>query len=200
MGVDLKKLSHLILFVGLLPTVSLWLAGFDKYIPNLPWWIDKPTPLVIYGLLFILFDIYLWKINIFRFFGVVTVPNLEGRWEGKHVSSHKENGLNTEVPGALEIDQTFSKISFRAYFPESKSKKVIASFGNEGDNQYLYYTYDSEIAVKSKEKMKNHLGTAKVEYVESGKSKKLKGTYFNSAGNTGDMEYLFSSKQLKHDL
>lgn len=195
-SVNLNKTSHVIYFAGILPALSLGLTWtFFKLVPNPPFWLETISPVYAYLLLYALFERYCWSWKIFRVVNISCYPNLNGRWEGKLRSSHKENDNNIVVPAVLEIRQTFSKIFVRALFERSESESSITNFSDRNGDTYLYYTYDSEPNSLKTGTMQNHKGTAKLMYIGSDHS--LKGMYFNSIGNNGEMEFTFSTKVLK---
>lgn len=78
----------------------------------------------IYAILYLLFDKKLWKTKYML--KILGIPNLNGEWTGKANSSLG----NTEYTMNLKVEQTWSKISFIATFPDtnSKSESNCASF------------------------------------------------------------------------
>lgn len=188
MGVNLSKTSNVIFFAGFLPLISFFLAkGFYALFPNLPFWIETLSPLLAYGILYAIFEKYIWHWKIFKVFGIVSVPDLRGRWKGKQRSSYKENGNNVEVHSCLEISQTFSKIFVRAYYERSQSENVVANFAELNEEIYLFYTYDNEPNSLKSGTMQVHKGTVKLKYIK--KENKLIGVYFNSIGNNGEINF-----------
>ena len=124
----------------------------------------------------------------------MSVPDLRGRWKGKQRSSYKENGSNVEVPSCLEISQTFSKIFVRACYERSQSESVVANFTELNEETYLFYTYDSEPNSLKSGTMQAHKGTVKLKYIP--KENKLIGVYFNSIGNSGEIDFEFEQYDL----
>ncbi len=192
MKIDFSKTSHIVFFAALLPLLSLAMAwAFSQVVKNPPFWLETFSPLASYTLLYAIFDRYLWHFKVFKFLGVVTFPDLRGRWKGKLKSSY-----NNETPQTyLEITQRFSCIYIHAYFRASRSASVVASFTELNGKEYLFYTYDNEPNSLKKGTMQNHKGTVKIDC--SSKDKKLNGFYFNSIGNQGDIELAFEQKDLK---
>jgi len=47
---------------------------------SLPWWLDAPSSLGLYGALYTLFDKYFWRNGLVRKLGLTKIPNLTGRW------------------------------------------------------------------------------------------------------------------------
>ena len=152
------------------------------------------SPLFVAGSLYALFDRYGWRYRIFRWVGVVNVPDLNGCWKGTHRSSHIQDGKNVVVDAYLEIVQTFSKITVHAYYEKSESYGVVAGFGELGGEIYLYYIYDNEPNSLKGGGMQNHRGTVKLKCLPN--ERKLIGTYFNSIGNSGDVQLDFKNRVL----
>lgn len=196
MGVDFSKSSHLWFFGGVLPLTSWYISNqIFIFFPNWPNWLEGPSPLLIYGLLFFIFNKYLWRWGIFSALGIVWFPNINGRWSGFQTSSYKEkNGTNKQVEGRLEIKQTFSKINVKAYYKQSESESVTANFTNLNDEVYLFYSYDNDPSSLRVGTMAKHRGTVKLKKLPT--ENKIKGSYWNSLCNYGELDYEFEQKDL----
>lgn len=195
MGVNFSKSSHIVFFAIILPALS-WIITiiFFQLFPNWPNWMESPSPLFAYGLLYYLFDRCAWKLGIFRKVGVVWFPNLSGRWIGIQRSSFIKNGKNVKVNGVLEIRQSFSSVSINAYYSKSESLSVTASFSKLNGEVYLYYSFDNDPNTFKQGTMQKHRGTAKIKKLP--KSDEIIGFYWNSIGNSGDMKYRFDQSKL----
>lgn len=195
MVIDFARSSHLYFFGVVIPLFGWALSRIIFMIfPNWPFWLEGFSPLAIYSILYSIFDSYLWKIEFFRKMGIVWFPNLNGRWKGIQRSSYKERGVNVEVKGALEIKQTFSSIEVKAYYQRSDSESVSANFADLNGEVYLFYSYDNDPSTLKSGTMERHKGTAKIKYLR--KEYLLKGCYWNSVGNHGEMDYEFESLEL----
>lgn len=193
MKIDFSKNSHVLFFAGLLPIISLGIAWTcSQIVTNPPFWLETLSPLAAYGLLYSMFDRYLWHLKLFKFLGVVTFPDLRGRWKGTLRSSY--NNIETHKI-YIEITQKFSCIHIHAYFKASQSASAVASFTELNKKTYLFYTYDNEPNSLKKGTMQNHKGTVKIDC--SAKDKKLNGFYFNSICNQGDIALEFEQRGLK---
>ncbi|MBI2309634.1 hypothetical protein HYU89_01930 [Candidatus Collierbacteria bacterium] len=196
MGVDFKKTSHIILFAGVMPLLSLLIAWlFSKILPSLPYWVDTLSPIYGYGLIYLLFDRYLWRCPIFTAFGIVSIPNLNRRWKGKQRSSYQENGKNVEVKGCLEIEQTFSSVLVRGYYEKSKSESVVCAFTKLNSEIYLFYAYDNDPNTLKCGTMQQHKGSGKIRYLPA--DNRIEGFYWNSIGNQGDMFFEYETTELR---
>ena len=150
------------------------------------------------GLLFSIlniFDKYAWKWSVFRWFGIVTIPNLEGRWKGTIESSY--NGSSTHE-AILEICQTFSKIGINLYTATSESRSLIAGFSkDEGGQIRLYYLYqNTPHLIRAASTMISQQGSAVLKILKKGKL--LDGCYYNSGRerNTfGELKFEWVQKE-----
>lgn len=197
MRVDFRKGNHAFFFGVIIPLVSLFIAWLfhEAYGKQLPYWMETLSPVYFYMLIFAGFDKYAWAWPPFRWFGIVTTPDLRGRWIGEQISSYKADGeKNARIETVLEIKQTFSKLIARAFYKASDSRSALADVLEVDDEAYLFYTYDNEPNSLKTEAMKTHRGTVKLLFVPG--EKRLCGKYFNDIGNTGDMELKFESKKL----
>jgi hypothetical protein len=195
MTVNFNKPSHIFFFGIAIPLASWFISqSFFNVFQNWPTWLEGPSPFAIYGIIFFLFDKYGWQWKIFRKLGIVWFPNLNGRWKGTQQSSYIENGKNIQVDGKLEVTQTFSKICVRGYYNKSDSESIAASFAECNDQVYLFYTYDNDPSSLKTGTMQKHKGSAKIKLLPT--ENKIRGCYWNSIGNYGEMDYELEQKQL----
>lgn len=182
MGVQLSKTSHQIIFLILIPILSICLVYvvgtlLQRYIPQ-PWilFIDSVGVLGMYTIIFRLFDNSIWQLFSSGIFQIVDVPNLNGTWVGELRSSYDDNKNPYEV--RVEIIQTFSNIKVFAYFKQSWSYSIIASFHPEADKrQVLHYIYRNEPRNNAKPTMQGHYGAAKHEFIKDKES--MECSYYN---------------------
>jgi hypothetical protein len=66
---------------------------------EVPWWIDAPSVMGFYGLIYQWFDKYLW-FRKFIFVPFSSIPNLQGTWVG---AIHSSYGGGTDVPDEFYI-------------------------------------------------------------------------------------------------
>jgi len=197
MNIDLKRIPHILFFIVLLPLLSLGISFVAHQIyPDPSFWLESLTPLGAYLLLFGLFEKYFWAWQFFRKTGIVTFPDLRGRWDGQGISRFKDdNGNPVEFHAVVEIKQSFSKIVVEGFFEQSESSSVIANFYIHNGTPYLYYNYDNDPNSFRRGTMQMHRGTIKLRVLED--ESRLRGSYFNSIGNDGDFDFSFESKKLK---
>lgn len=101
------------------------------------------APFALFGSLWWLYDNHIWRFDPFvRLHGV---PNLNGTWSGSGCSDFKGlSGDPVEYEMALEITQTFTKMSCVSHFDSSESEaNMIGLVGcKDGDGRYcLEFSY-----------------------------------------------------------
>ena len=140
----------------------------------LPWWIDAPSVIGFYGLLYAIFDKYLWRWRIFRTIGVVKVPDLNGTWNGYVASSFDKHA--TKYDAILRIVQNCTRISVILETDYSKSSSLIAAIVTEDPGTVLSYEYLNEPIPNAKHTMHTHRRTARLTMQSNGKA--LEGEYY----------------------
>lgn len=142
--------------------------------------IEAPAAITIIGLVFLLYESYLWKLWPFKH--VHKVPDINGRYEGFLCSS-----FNTTVkyPFVFEIEQSLSDLRIIAYTAEESSHSVIAEIGTNNRNHWCVSNIYQDIAdpVKAKPDMKNHEGVSFMEIFEDGNM--LRGNYYSNPRDRG---------------
>lgn len=101
------------------------------------------APFALFGFLWWLYDNHIWRFCPFT--KLHGVPNLGGTWSGLGCSSFKDpSGDPVEYEMALEITQTFTKMSCVSHFDSSESEAdMIGLVGcKDGDGRYcLEFSY-----------------------------------------------------------
>lgn len=142
---------------------------------TLPWWIDAPSVIGFYGLLYAIFNKYLWRWRILRTMGVVRIPDLNGTWNGYVASSFDEHA--TKHDATFKIFQNWTRISIILETNYSKSSSLIAAIITEDPNgTVLSYEYLNEPMPNAKHTMHTHRGTARLTMQPNGKV--LEGEYY----------------------
>lgn len=130
----------------------------------------------IYAILYIWFDKKLWRMKYIK--KALGIPNLNGEWIGKAKSSL---GDNNEYTMNLKIEQTWSKISFIAIFPDtnSKSESNCASFFIEtnGDKKIGFGFVNRSREVNSQQYDGYNI-------LELDSENEISGRYFNNRDNS----------------
>jgi len=150
-----------------------WVLGSMQF--SLPWWIDAPSVIGFYSLFYTVFNKYLWRRQILRTIGVVTVPDLNGTWKGHVASSFDEYA--TKYDATIKIFQSWTGISIILESIYSKSRSLIAAIVTENSSgTILSYEYLNEPMPNTKHTMHIHRGTARLTMQPNGKS--FEGEYY----------------------
>ncbi len=154
---------------------------------KVPWWIDAPSVMGFYGLLYRFFDNYLWRLKLgsVRF---SEIPNLRGTWVGVVRSSYQGG---TEVRGILlYIHETWSNISVQLETETSRSYSIMAAVNiGKSAESGLKYEYMNEPSALSLHTMQPHRGTTHLRLTPDGIT--LKGDYFNNRNRQTYGELVF---------
>lgn len=160
---------------------------------EVPWWIDAPSVMGFYGLIYRWFDKYLW-FQKFAFISFSSIPNLQGTWMGTIRSSYS-NG--TDVPDViLYIRQTWTRLNLQLITRNSSSYSIMAAVNTyESSEPCLKYEYMNEPSALSVNTMNTHRGTANLQLSPDGNQ--LRGDYFTGRGrqNLGTMEFKLISRK-----
>jgi len=167
---------------------------------------------VVFGVGFTLLDRVIWKFRLMRVLGMISVPNLNGEWEGYLKTSYDETVPgNPQIPAKalhpeddprdefrtikakLYIDQRFRKINIRQETHQSSSDSYGATIlTDEGRWPSISYQYDNDPEGDTKDSLGPHHGTADLEHQEkSGEPAKLGGFYYTGPNrdNYGKMYF-----------
>lgn len=133
----------------------------------------------LFGILYALFDKYIWKWKFLRTVGIIQTPDLNGTWKGEFKSSYYN--FEESFPAMLIVEQTWSKICIRGKFNYSKSSSYTASLKiNDGGGIRLIYSYYNDKEPEHYEKgMSNHRGYGSVVIFDDS----MTGHYFNDPTN-----------------
>ena len=199
MSVDLRKSSHVWFFAAFLPAASFGVGwAFVQLFPHWPFWVEGVSPLAAYGLLFAFFDKVAWHWPVFRWFKIVTCPDVRGRWLGEQTSSYRgKNDKNIVSRVIMEIDQTFSKLEVNTYYKRWSSEISMAQFVDIEGRLALIIMFDAEPKVSYENELGDRAlkGVAKLIMNPDGS---LEGTYFNAAGRHGELTYRRTQYELAH--
>lgn len=125
---------------------------------QMPWWVDAPSVWGIGGILYKLFDEYLWRMQLLHRIAITKLPDLSGKWQGTGYTSFEE-GKPYEVE--LQIRQTWTHLSVYLETAQSRSRSLTASLlVNEPEGAVLTYEYRNEPKANALPSMHSHRGTA----------------------------------------
>ncbi|MDO9041121.1 MAG: hypothetical protein Q7U64_02105 [Desulfocapsaceae bacterium] len=153
------------LAIALAPILNSIVQNVLKTIGASAGWSSAPITAIpvfgLFGLLYWIFNKYLWRISMFRKF--LLVPDLNGKWtvEG---STTLKNGKEVEYAwgGVFTVTQSWSKILIYLQASQSASKSVSASIHLEDSvGHRLLYQYENEPSADQLE-LKKHSGSAEL--------------------------------------
>lgn len=187
-SIDTEERKNILLILAVISIVFSW--SFYKILGNyqisLPWWVESPSVLFFYGLLFVVFDKWLWqylkKINF------VKTPNLIGEWNGNLKSSFDNH--SSEVKATLKIFQDWTRIKILMTTAQSSSHSESASIVIDApEGKYLSYQYINDPKSNAIETMNIHRGTVRLIFDE--KKNILEGEYYSGRGRQQFRQFIF---------
>ena len=126
---------------------------------SVPWWLDAPSSLAFYGVLYSLFDTYLWRNGLVSKLGLARIPNLAGRWNGYLISSF--DGHAKRHPFVINIFQSWTHIAIFLTTATSMSRSCAAMIQvDDPDGVALIYQYQNQPLADAMKTMHMHYGTA----------------------------------------
>ncbi len=193
-SIDTNERKNILLVLAVVSIVFSW--GFYKilsyYQLSLPWWVESPSVLFFYGLLFVIFDRLLWK--CFRKVNFVKTPNLIGEWGGNLKSSFDNH--SSEVKATLKIFQDWTRIKILMTTDQSSSHSESASIVIDApEGKYLSYQYINEPKSTAVETMNIHRGTVRLVFDE--KKNTLEGQYYSGRGRQNFGSLYFARNNVK---
>ncbi len=179
-SIDSNERQNIAFYLAIIAIGLAWLL--NVYLPSLglqsKWYIDAPSVMGFYAILYFIFDRWLWKWGFLRKLGIVQTPIIIGSWKGEVVSSFApQERKNVKV----KIRQTWTHLQINLENSTSKSHSLIAGFSvNSSRGCILSYQYQNDPLPNTLATMQIHYGTATIECDEQG----LKGEYYSGRGRT----------------
>jgi SMODS-associating 2TM, beta-strand rich effector domain len=156
--------------------------GLDYFSIAVPWFIDVPSPFVVYAILWGCFNGFLWRVKIIRWLSGVRVPDLSGKYEGDVTSSH-DRGQGESHACTFFIRQSWTTILIRGEFETSRSCSQIAGFSVlDVDMPRLTYEYENTPKEGAPKTMHAHPGTVWFDVLCDGGRVELNGEYYTGQG------------------
>lgn len=165
--------------IGLLSVVlALGLSQLLAYLQwTVPWYIDAPSVLGFYGLIYFLINKFLWRQPLMHRLPLVAVPDLGGVWNGYLCSSY--DGHQTKYPATLTIRQEWVDICIELATENSHSHSVIASIVTRmASGATLSYEYVNEPKSHALYTMHTHRGTGHLALRKANSMLILEGDYY----------------------
>src|SRR5215213_7562189 len=154
---------NLLILLCLVLTSILLSAGLTLVLPSLPPVGYILLTSLVFFLLFVLFDRYLW-----RYLRLDNSPNIHGSWEGKLITSSTDN---SHIEGIkIFIDQRWltTRVDFIGLY-SSSSSFASAFFRDENGQDILAYIYRSEPYKGSEDIVPAHIGLTVLRLVDAGR-------------------------------
>ncbi|MEW6557269.1 MAG: hypothetical protein AB1349_07940 [Elusimicrobiota bacterium] len=192
-SIDIDERKNILLLLAIISIVFSW--GFYKilnyYQFSLPWWLESPSILFFYGLLFIIYDKWLWQYS--KKLNFTKTPNLNGEWNGNLKSSF--NNHSSEIKATLRIFQTWTRIKILLTTEHSTSHSETASLIiNAPEGKHLSYQYINEPKSEAVKTMSIHSGTVQLLFNE--KENTLIGEYYSGRDRQNFGSLYFKRKNL----
>jgi len=132
-----------------------------------PWWVDAPSLMAFYGVLYTFFDRYLWRNGLVSKLGLVRIPNLAGRWHGYLISSFDGHAKRHDL--MINIFQSWTQITVFLTTATSMSRSSAAMIQVEDpEGVALIYQYQNQPLADAIGTMHMHYGTAMLRVSDDG--------------------------------
>lgn len=154
------------------------------------WVISVPSLAGVYTLAYKVFDEFGWRTELARKLRLVSVADIEGRYEGTLLSTFDSgDGEKVTKEVAFEVSQTWTKISIEMTVTSgSSSSRSISALGSvtqDGVSTKLVYIYRNTVHPGIADAdMGDHNGAAELQIYRDGR---LEGRYFNSRPRAGSI-------------
>jgi hypothetical protein len=126
---------------------------------SVPWWVDAPSLMAFYGMLYALFDRYLWRNGFVCKLGLVKIPNLAGCWRGYLISSFDGHAKRHNL--VINIFQTWTQLAVFLATATSISRSCAAVIQvGDPEGVALIYQYQNQPLADATRTMHMHFGTA----------------------------------------
>lgn len=175
---DSRNSSRIVFFLFMLSVGVAWTYVWfsNKFGWSLPWWLEAPSILTVFGLLYWLFDTRLWRNKWIR--PLIAVPDLNGSWSGNLTSSG--NGHTTATSVQVTIQQSWTEILICLETTTSVSHSFSASLFSKRENvPFLCYQYLNRPKNSAPESFRGHPGTVDLRLENENL---LKGDYYSGRG------------------
>ena len=187
-SIDTEERKNVLLILAIASIILSWsfYKIFNEYKIALPWWVESPSILFLYGIFFEVFDKWVWK--FFEKIKFIRTPNLNGKWEGYLKSSFDEH--SSEMKADLQIFQTWTKIEIILTTEQSTSYSETASLViNKPEGKYLSYQYVNKPKSAAVKTMSIHQGTTRLLFNETEST--LSGEYYSGRDrqNLGSLSF-----------
>lgn len=158
------------------------------------WLVGAPSFAAFFGLIYGVFDRWLWTTRVSRLMRLSVIPNISGTFRGELVSTFRGADGEPDVRKVvLRIRQTWTRIEVVLDIEPSTSASVSLMAALRGDSTRAFLTYHFRNQTQpgiADEDMFDHEGIAELNIGPQG----IRGRYFNSRGNAGSLQFDRSSR------
>jgi len=134
---------------------------------------------MIFGLLYLFFNIWIWKLKWFK--KIFQIPDLNGTWECEGISHNISLNQRFDWKGEVTIRQSWDKILICLETEKSRSQSESVVGGIKyipGVGHKLSYHYINNPGANTEEDLRKHEGYCILTFSEDGVS--AHGSYFNN--------------------
>jgi len=174
-----KRQSVIVIFAIISVSVAIWLEQFA------PPYFEAPSAMGLFGIMFWVFNKYLWKIKFIR--TILGIPDLNGKWKGiLNRIDHDKKIEEKDIEVLLYVTQTWTKVSFVL---ENNDEDSISGRTRSFSKVVGFYIENrNAIIIRDIFEFQNAQGMAEWRvYNENGKQS-LKCTYFSTALRSGTID------------
>lgn len=152
-----------------------------------PWLVSAPTVAAVFGILYGIVDKWAWRWKVLQAVGVITTPDVSGKYKGMLRSSYH----NTERQIEVDIEQSWTRIVVRFFVLTGESSESIslAAALQEVGHRHARLTYMYRNTVRpgyADPDMNDHDGTA--ELTVNLDAQQADGRYYNFRGRQGALQ------------
>jgi hypothetical protein len=176
---DPKERADIIFRIALLSIFAAWglHRGLELTQIAIPWWLDAPSTLMLFGLFYRVFDGWMWRTWFVKWLKLSRTPDLNGIWSGYVISSFDEHGPRHDA--SIRIYQSWTQMRITLEAPDSVSQSLAASLLREDPEAIvLSYEYLNEPRAYAIETMHAHRGTARLNFRKIAATDVLEGEYY----------------------
>jgi hypothetical protein len=144
---------------------------------EVPWWVETPSIMSVYGMVYWLYNQcgWKWRLGRFRF---SEIPDFSGTWFGEIHSNHADG---TKIYGMVHVHQTWTNLCVEFESKTSRSYSVMAAVNvTPGPTEGLTFQYTNAPRHGATETMNAHVGLNHLRLSPDGKT--LEGDYFSGRG------------------
>jgi hypothetical protein len=157
--------------------VSIALVFLLKIVWKMPEWVPVPSAFALYGILYKLFERYIWKWTWVRWIAGIRTPDLNGSWTMETTSSYSDYKIIYE--GRLQIEQTWSHISLFFEGSNAFSASQMAAISITNHSQFtLEWEYLSQKKPEFSEEDYMHYGITRLHWRGTGQKEFPQGDYY----------------------